>query len=88
MFSDGGIVAVDHSGDDKEAIIEFFDFGSLVDIDDVFDDQGVELEHVCEATEGCFRAESDDIDPEAGASSGESVEFIDITNFFFDWFVS
>lgn len=54
LFGDGGIFAVDHTGDDKEAVIEFFYFGSLIDVDDIFDDQRVKLEHICEAAQGGF----------------------------------
>lgn len=88
MFGDGGIFAVDHTGDDKKAVIEFFDFGSLIDVDDVFDDQGVELEHIGQTAEGGFRAEADDVDPEAWAGGGNGVEFIDVSDFLFDRIVT
>jgi hypothetical protein len=52
LFRHGRIRAIDHSGDDEESVFEFFDFGSLVDVHHVFDDEGVELEEVREVSQG------------------------------------
>ena len=56
----------------------------MVDVDYVFDDEGMELEEVSEVSQGGFGSEADDIDPESIARGGNCIEFIDIGDFFFD----
>lgn len=84
LFGHCGVVAINHSGNHEQTIVELLDLGPLVDVDHILDHQGVQVVHVGESSQGRFAPESDDIDPNPLVGGRNRIELEDIAGFLFE----